>query len=161
MPHLFPLASVVRRLVILCAAAGLAFSAASRAQDVPVPKQTFTTAQLYQPLRTFTTDEIGILPTFAGVHRGYLVISGGRNTGDPLGYGKLTTWRLSQAAAPNTVNPSLVGQLLEVLHGVVREKIKRLPSRIIELNAFPRHATLLRSRHPGAKLAAKPVGYHT
>ncbi len=131
MPHLFPLASVVRRLVILCAATGLASPAASRAQDVPVPKQTFTTAQLYQPLRTFTTDEIGILPTFAGVHRGYLVISGGRNTGDPLGYGKLTTWRLSQAAAPNTVNPSLVGQLLN--DGIFKSHVMGFSGEMAEL----------------------------
>jgi hypothetical protein len=98
------------RLAACCVILGL--STSSPAQDVPVPKQTFTTAQLYQPLRTFTTDEVGILPTFAGVHRGYLVISGGRQSDDPAGYGKLTTWRLSQAAAPNTVNPSLVGQIL-------------------------------------------------
>jgi hypothetical protein len=78
---------------------------------VPVPKQSFTTPQLYQPVRTFTASEIGLRATFAGMHRGYLVISGGLfgSAGDPAGYGRLTTWRLSQAALPNSVNPSLIG----------------------------------------------------
>lgn len=77
--------------------------------DVPVPKQTFTTAQLYQPLRSFTADEIGLRPTFAAMHRGALVISGGKFNEDAVGLGKLTTWRLSQAAAPNVVDASRMG----------------------------------------------------
>jgi hypothetical protein len=78
------------------------------AQSVPVPKQTFASSQLYQPLRTFSQGEIGVRSTFAAMHRGHLVISGG-NFSDPIGSGKLTTWRLSQSGSPNVVNPSLVG----------------------------------------------------
>ncbi|EDY22117.1 PKD domain containing protein [Chthoniobacter flavus Ellin428] len=100
----------------MAACALLALSTSSHAQDVPVPQQSYTTAQLYQPLRTFTTSEIGILPTQVGIHHGYMVVSGGRQGGtggDPTGYGKLTIWRLSQPSAPNVVNPSLVGQIVD------------------------------------------------
>lgn len=87
-----------------------ALSLATAQADVPVPQPTFTTPQLYQPLRTFTSEEIGILPTFAGMHRGYLVIAGGRNgSSDPAGYARMTVWRLSQSASPTVVNPSVVG----------------------------------------------------
>ncbi len=88
----------------------LSFSLTSRA-DVPVPQPTFTSGQLYQPIRTFTADEIGLRPTFAAMHRGHLVVAGGMfgSAGDPAGYGRLTNWRLSQAAAPNIVNPSRLG----------------------------------------------------
>lgn len=87
----------------------LAFTAALQAQ-VPVPQSTYTTGQLYVPLRTFTSLEIGIAPTYALMHKGHLVIAGGRNgASDPTGYARLTTWRLSQAATPTVVNPSVVG----------------------------------------------------
>ena len=96
------------RAVVSATIFGLASSAYA---DVAVPKQAFTSTQLYQPVRTFSAAEVGLRPTFAAMHRGYLVVSGGMfaSSGDPAGNGRLTTWRLSQAAAPNTVNPSRVG----------------------------------------------------
>lgn len=87
----------------------LALASAAQAQ-VPVPQSTYTTGQLYVPLRTFTSLEIGIAPTYAIMHKGHLVIAGGRNgASDPTGYARLTTWRLSQSGAPTVVNPSVVG----------------------------------------------------
>lgn len=98
-------------LPILCAVLGVALlpaRLAAQTTPVPVPKQSFTSSELYQPLRTFTAEEIGQRPTFAAMHRGHLVISGGRS--DATGQqGKLSTWRLSQAGSPNAVNPSRVG----------------------------------------------------
>jgi len=89
----------------------LPFAQTSRA-DVPVPQPSFTSAQLYQPLRTFSLDEIGLLPTWAAMHRGHLVVAGGRNgTNDPAGTARMTTWRLSQANTPTVFNPSRVGVL--------------------------------------------------
>lgn len=92
----------------------LALAAATTAfAQVPVPQATYTPAQLYQPLRTFTSAEIGICVTWAAMHKGYMVVSGGRNgSSDPTGYARVTTWRLSQAASPGVVNPLLIGSQL-------------------------------------------------
>lgn len=88
-----------------------ACAALSGFAQVPVPQPTFTTGQLYQPLRTFTAAEIGLRPTYAAMHKGYLIISGGRAGTDPTGYGRVTSWRLSQAASPTVLNPSIIGNL--------------------------------------------------
>ncbi|TLD70275.1 PKD domain-containing protein [Phragmitibacter flavus] len=94
---------------VICAILAAAGATTSFSQtNVPVPKQTFTTPQLHTKLRTFTAAEVGQRPTFAAMHRGHLVISGG--FADANGQnGKLSTWRLSQSATPNNVGPSRVG----------------------------------------------------
>jgi hypothetical protein len=40
------------------------------------------------------------------------------------------------------VGKGLIGQLLEALHAILGEQIKCVPSLVIELNAFARHAGL-------------------
>jgi DNA-binding beta-propeller fold protein YncE len=101
---------MIRTLLRLVATVSVCASLSGFAQ-VPVPQPTFTSGQLYQPLRTFTAAEIGLRSTYAAMHKGYLVISGGRSGADPTGYGRLTTWRLSQAASPTVLNPSIIGNL--------------------------------------------------
>jgi|GEM_PF-2397384 len=103
---------MIRTLLARGALTLAAVSTAIAQVSVPVhvPQATYTTAQLYQPLRTFTSAEIGIAVTWAAMHKGYMVVSGGQCGGtDPAGYARLTTWQLSQAASPDVVNPSLIG----------------------------------------------------
>ena len=69
-----------------------------RAQDGSgVPALSFQPSELLTPLRTFTTAEIGARPTFAGMHKGYLIIAGGGIGNEPRA---LTFWDIADPTAP-------------------------------------------------------------
>ncbi len=68
------------------------------AQDGPgIPAFTFQQGELLTPLYTFTTAEVGARPTFAGMHRGYLIVAGGGVDNEPRA---LTLWEINDPAAP-------------------------------------------------------------
>lgn len=62
-----------------------------------VPSMAFQQGELYSPLYTFSTDEIGARPTFAGMHRGYLIVAGGGVGNEPRA---LTFWDINNPASP-------------------------------------------------------------
>ena len=76
----------------------LAVSLPSGAQDGSgVPVLSFQSSELLTPLRTFTTAEIGARPTFAGMHKGYLIVAGGGVGNEPRA---LTLWDIADPTAP-------------------------------------------------------------
>jgi hypothetical protein len=77
-------------LVLLCPPA--------TAQDGSgVPSIAFQESELFSPLYTFSTNEIGARPTFAGMHRGYLIVAGGGIGNEPRA---LTFWDINNPSAP-------------------------------------------------------------
>ncbi|MBT8149332.1 MAG: Ig-like domain-containing protein, partial [Gammaproteobacteria bacterium] len=77
----------------------LIFSAvpASAQDGSGVPALSFQQSELLTPLYTFANTEIGTRPTFAGMHRGYLIIAGGGVDAEPRA---LTLWEIDDPAAP-------------------------------------------------------------
>ncbi|MDA8962784.1 Ig-like domain-containing protein [Pseudomonadales bacterium] len=62
-----------------------------------VPSMAFQQSELFSPLYTFSTNEIGARPTFAGMHRGYLIIAGGGVGNEPRA---LTFWDINNPTSP-------------------------------------------------------------
>ena len=62
-----------------------------------VPSMAFQQSELFSPLYTFSTNEIGARPTFAGMHRGYLIVAGGGVGNEPRA---LTFWDINNPSAP-------------------------------------------------------------
>lgn len=62
-----------------------------------VPALTFQPNELLTPLHSFTTAEIGARPTFAGMHKGYLIVAGGGVGNEPRA---LTLWDIANPSAP-------------------------------------------------------------
>ena len=69
-----------------------------------VPALSFAPNELFTPLRTFSTTEIGARPTFAGMHNGYLIVAGGGVGNEPRA---LTLWDIANPNAPTLVSSTV------------------------------------------------------
>ena len=95
-----PVNSFLHMLCIALAFAQLSLLLAPRAvaqQGPGVPSLSFTENELYTPLHAFPTSVIGARPTFAAMHRGYLIVAGGGVGNEPRA---LTFWDITDPTTP-------------------------------------------------------------